>query len=545
MIPVLTENPILLLFVVAGIGYGVGSIRIKGSGLGVAAVLFVGLFVGSLSPDLRIPDVFTFLGLTIFVYTVGLSSGPVFFSTFQQRGSRDLIFVFLMLTFSASVTIGLHFLLGWDAALTAGLFAGSSTNTPALAGVIDVIGGTGLSADVRKVMSEHSVIGYSLSYPMGVIGPMLAIMLMQRLLRIDYAKEEKSLRRTYPVRQDIVNCTVLVDKPAMWKRSIRDLKQDYQWTVMFGRMERQGEISLTNWDTQFQEGDRVALVGDRDEVEAVAALLGTLQDQDISFDQSAFETRRFFVSNSKVAGQRLASLNLSERFAALITRVRRGDIDLLASADTVLELGDRVRVVGRRKDMPLLAQLFGDSYDQLSHINLLSFGFGIALGLLLGLITFQLPGGMTFQLGLAGGPIIVGLLLGGLRRTGPINWALPYSASLVLRQFGLILLLTGIGVNSGHQFVETLATDHSAYWVIVAGGVVSILTSVVTLLVGFKVLGIPFSFLTGMVANQPAILDFAITKAGNKLPNIGYTLMLPISFITKVVYAQLLFALLR
>ena len=543
MVEAFIENPILLLFVVAGLGYGIGSIKFRGSGLGVAAVLFVGLFFGSLSPELEIPQVITFLGLTIFIYTVGLSSGPSFFQLFRQRGSRDLLFVFVMLTFSAGVTIAFHFLFGLQASSTAGLFAGSSTNTPALAGVLDQISNTKLLTDTKRSMSELSVIAYSLSYPMGVLGPMLAIIIMQKLFKIDYQKEERELRKVYPVRQDIASYTVEVKAEALIGTTIRDLKNEYGWTVVFGRMERNGEVSLSNYDTAFQLGDRVAVVGDREEVEGVAQELGEIMPFKLSFDQSEYSTSRIFVSNDKIVGQKLAGLNLNERFSALITRVKRGDIDLLANSDTVLELGDRVRVVGRRKDFPKIREFLGDSFDQLSKIDLLSFGIGMALGLLLGMITFELPGGLSFRLGYAGGPIIVGLILGGLRRSGPINWQLPYSANLLLRQIGLILLLASIGINSGHQFVATIAKGEGGY-IFLASTVISILTATATLLVGYKLLKIPFSFLTGMVANQPAILEFALSKTGNKLPNLGFTIMMPISIITKVVYAQLLFALL-
>lgn len=544
MVEAFIENPILLLFVVAAIGYWVGSIKVRGSGMGVAAVLFVGLLFGSLSPELQIPDVVTFLGLTMFVYTVGLSSGPSFFALFRQRGSRDLVFVFIMLTFSAGITIGLHYLFLLDASTTAGLFAGSTTNTPALAGLLDQIGNTGLSASAKKEMSELGVIGYSLSYPMGVLAPMLAITLMQRFFKINYDQEERDLRHDYPVRQDIASYSVSIDKPELTNIPLRDLKHRHHWSVLFGRIEREGEIELTNWDTRFQLGDRVAMVGDREEVEEVARQLGSILPSRLSDNPSEYLARRFFVSNAQVAGQKLTALNLSERFSALITRVTRGDIELLAHSDTVLELGDRVRVVTRRRDIPGIARLLGDSYDQLSRIDLLSFGLGMALGLLLGMVTFTLPGGVSFKLGYAGGPIIVGLVLGGLRRTGPINWSLPYSANLILRQVGLILLLAGVGVNSGHKFVATVL-DGGGGQIFLAGGIISLITAIVTLVFGYKVLKIPFSFLTGMVANQPAILDYALSKAGNKLPNLGFTLMMPVSIITKVVYAQLLFALLK
>lgn len=544
MVEAFIENPLLLLFVVAGLGYGVGSIRIRGSNLGVAAVLFVGLAVGGLSPDLHIPDIIIFLGLAIFVYTIGLSSGPSFFATFRQRGSRDIIFVIVMLTLSASIAFGLHFLFSFDASTTAGLYAGSTTNTPALAGLLDAISNVNLDSATSKSMSEQAVIGYSLSYPMGVIGVMIAINLMKRLLKIDYRKEEQELKSEYPVRQTVTSKTVEITQAEVTNIPLRDLKRQLGANVVFGRLMRGEDTLLTNYDTTFQLEDRVAVVADEEEIERVTRLIGKTMPFRLSNDRSEYDTRRIFVSNPGIAGERLSTLGLNERFSAIITRVRRGDIDLLANSKLVLELGDRVRFVARRQDIPKISKLFGDSYDALSKINLLSFGLGMALGLLLGMITFQLPGNASFKLGFAGGPIIVALILGALRRTGPIVWTLPYSANLTLRQIGLILLLAGVGVNSGHTFVNTVAQGGGGI-IFLAGTIISFITAIATLFIGYKLLKIPFSFLTGMVASQPAVLDFALEKAGNKLPNIGFTLMLPVSLITKIVYVQFLFALLR
>ncbi|MCB0562307.1 MAG: hypothetical protein KDD09_25310, partial [Phaeodactylibacter sp.] len=326
--------------------------------------------------------------------------------------------------------------------------------------------------------------------------------------------------------------------------AIRDLKKKYEMAAVFGRLQRGEQTQLANMDTTFQLGDQVAVVGDEEEIARIAGIMGKVLPYRLPYDRTEYDTRRIFVSNPKIAGERLATLNLNEKYAAIITRVRRGDIDILANSNTVLELGDRVRFVARRTDIPKLSDIFGDSYDDLSRIDLLSFGLGMAMGLLLGMVTFQLPGGVSFKLGFAGGPLIVALLLGTLRRTGPIVWALPYSANLTLRQIGLILLLAGVGVNSGHTFMATIAQGGGGI-IFLAGAIISFLTAVATLFIGYKLLKIPFSFLIGMVANQPAILDFALEKSQNKLPNIGFTLMLPVSLITKIVYVQFLFAFLR
>lgn len=543
MIPLFEANPLLLLFVVIAVGYVVGTIKIKGTSLGVAAVLFVGLAFGALDPDLKIPDIIFLLGLSIFVYTIGLSNGPAFFKNFKRSGFRDISFVIFMLTVSGAITVGLHYLFKFDASTSAGLFAGSTTNTPALAGLLDTIG-KGPFGDTIDRMIEHAVVGYSLSYPMGVLGVMIVISIMQRLMKVDYRKEEYDLRRDYPVGQELKNGSIEITNTKFAGLTIRELMQANKWRVVFGRLQRGEEISLTNWDTRLELGDRLTIVGVEEELKEVIDQLGEKLDYELSDDRSEYDINLLFVSNPKIAGQSLASLNLGERFSAIVTRVRRGDIDLLASGKTILELGDRVRFVALRKDHTELSRLFGDSYDALSKINLFSFGFGMALGLLLGMVTFTLPGGISFNLGFAGGPLIMGLLLGSWRRTGPIVWTLPYSAGLTLQQIGLMLLLACIGVRSGHTFFNTL-TQGGAGMIFVAGALIAMVTAFVTLWIGYKWVKIPFSLLTGMVSNQPAILQYAVDQSGNRIPDFGYTLMFPIALITKIVYVQILFALLN
>ncbi len=197
MIEVFQNNPLLLLFSVIALGYGLGEIRIKGFKLGVAAVLFVGLAFGAMDPSFDVPQLVIFLGLTIFVYTVGLSSAPAFFASFKQDGFRDLYFIVSMLILSAAITYGLHLVFDLDAATTSGLYAGASTNTPALAGLLDAIEKTAAQGDLTE-MSQRAVVGYSLSYPMGVLGVMLAMYLIQRAYKVNYAAEAVQLEQKYP-----------------------------------------------------------------------------------------------------------------------------------------------------------------------------------------------------------------------------------------------------------------------------------------------------------------------------------------------------------
>jgi len=540
LIALLAENALLLLFIVAAIGYGVGSIRIFGSKLGVSAVLFVGLAFGALDSSLKIPNVVFLLGLSIFVYTVGLSSGPGFMSAFRGKGRRDLRFVLIMTTLSALIAVGVHYLFSFNHATTAGLFAGSSTNTAALAGLLDSIPKR-ITGDLQDRLTQFAVVGYSITYPMGVLGAMIAIVVMQRVWKIDFNAEAHSLRHEYPVTNDISNLTLHITSEQFTHTTLREILRTHRWTAVFGRMRRGEETFLVHWDTVFQAGDLVAIVGRQDDLDEIVELLGEKSDIELTREISDYEHQRVFVSNTDVAGQRISALNLHERFSAIITRVRRGDADLIARGDTVIELGDRIRFVAQNRDIPALTKLFGDSYHALSQINLLSFGLGMAAGLLLGMITFTLPGDISFQLGFAGGPLLVALVLGALRRTGPIVWTLPYSANLTLRQIGLILLLAVVGIKSGNTFVETLQAG-GAGAIFLGGSIVSLGTAFLILIVGYKLFRMPFGILMGMVANQPAILDFALTRCGNQLPNFGYAVMFPLGLILKIVLVQVLFA---
>jgi len=537
------EQPLLLLFVVAALGYLLGEIRIKGAGLGVAAVLFVGLFFGALDPRLTLPPIVVTLGLVLFVYTVGLASGPGFVASFSHSGIRDNLLVVFVLLAATALVIAEHFLFGFKPTISAGIFTGALTNTPSLAQVISYIAQTA-PADLMQTAMAEPVVGYSVSYPMGVIGPMLAIALMQRLWRVDYRADAERVRDMFPVEQEIYNRTVRITNRAMTGIKLSELAQRHDRKVIFGRTKRGNTIELMTGESVMQPGDLVSVIGTPEDVDAATGELGEPAAEQLDLDRSAYDFRRVFVSNVSLVGRRLSDLNLPQHYGAIVTRVRRGDIELLATADLVLELGDRVRFVAPRDQVKPLSDFFGDSYKGLSEINLLSLGLGISLGLLVGMIPINLPGGIQFKLGDAGGPLIVALVLSALRRTGPIVWSLPYSVNLTLRQFGLTILLAGIGIRSGYTFLSTL-TSAGGLQILLAGAVVSVTTALLVLILAYKVLKIPFGIVTGMVSavhTQPAVQAYAVNQARNDLPSHGYALAFPMSTIAKILLAQLLVA---
>jgi putative transport protein len=554
VIELLVEQPLLLLFLVMTLGYLLGEVHIKGIKLGVAAVLFVGLAFGALDPRLSLPPLLINLGLVLFVYCVGLASGPGFFASFTRSGLRDNTLVVVVLLLSAGMVAAEAIVFGFKSTIAAGMFAGALTNTPALAQLTSFVATT-YDPAIAATAATEPVVGYSVAYPMGVIGPMLVLLLVQRLWKINYRADAEQVRNILPVEQEIYNRTVRVTNAEFCGPTVRDLMGKQQWRVMFGRIQRTNpadaapadaasRMELITGHTVFMPGDLVSVIGAPEEVDAVVAALGEQVAEQLDADRSVYDFRRVFVSNYGPVGKRLADLHLARRFGAIVTRVRRGDIELLAASNLALELGDRVRVVAPRSQMRAISDFFGDSYKALSEINLLSLGLGITLGLIVGAIPIPLPGGVQFKLGDAGGPLIVALILSALRRTGPIVWSLPYSANLTIRQLGLVILLAGIGIRSGYTFLSTLQNSGGVQ-ILLAGAAVSILTALLMIVFSHKLLRIPFAVAAGMVAavhTQPAVQAFALGQAKNDLPNHGYALAFPMATIAKIVLAQLLVA---
>ena len=541
MIEILSQYPLVLLFTVASLGYLIGSIKIKGNSLGTAAILFTGLAIGAIDPRFQIPEIIFLLGLSIYVYSIGLSSGPAFFQSYKKNGIRDFIFAISMLALAGLTATFLWWVFGFSAATITGVYTGSTTNTAALAGVLDFINNT-FPTQEREQLTQQAVIGYTYSYPMGVLGGMIAIILMERIFKIDYRKEEIQIKDTYPVQQEFLHQSILITNAAVDGKTVRDLLKNKDWKFSFGRIYKNDKGNLVNYDTVIQLGDVVYVLGTDEELEKIKTALGEITDHHLEYDRSVFDTRRIFISNPEIAGRTIASLNLDEKFDAIITRIRRGDVDMIADKEMVLETGDRIRFIARREDLNGLSKFFGDSYKASSKIDLFSFGLGIGIGLILG--SFEIPmGAGSFKLGYAGGPLVVGLILGSLKRTGPIVWTLPYSANITLQQIGLILLLSAIGVRSGNAFIESFSMQ--GLWVFFASAVISLVTALATLFIGYKIIKMPFGILMGMVSNQPAILDFATSRSNNRIPEYGYAMIFPIALISKIIIAQILFLVLN
>lgn len=539
LVHLLAKNPLLLLFLVAAIGYPLGRVKVGGSQLGVAAVLFVGLFASGLDPSLALPEIVYMLGLATFVYTVGLSSGRAFLASLRRDGLRYNLLAVGAVALATLLAAVAQRLLGLDRAHGAGLFAGAATSTPALAAAIEALK---QSARPDQALSGP-VVAYSICYPMGVLGVVLAIRVAWWLWRPDLAAEAKRHAELGAANEPLSTVTVHVTRD-MGLLTIEELSRALRWRVIFGRLKRGGQLQLAVHDARLGPGDLVTVVGTQAELDRVVERLGEVSKERIDLERSEFDLRRMFVSNPAVAGVPLRLLDLPRRLGAVITRVRRGDDDLLPSDDMRLEMGDRVRVLAPAKRLSEAAAFFGDSYRAASEVDILTFGLGLALGLLLGIIPIPLPGGITVSLGFAGGPLIVALVAGTVGRTGEMVWNLPFSANVTLRQMGLILFLAGIGTRAGTGFFSTIAS-RGGLAIFAAGATVTFLSALAVLAVAYRVMKVPMSLALGMVAGvqtQPAVLGYALGQTRNEIPNLGYAAVYPAATIAKLVFVQLLVA---
>ena len=537
MLQYFVDHPLLLLFAVLAVGFAAGRVRLWGGvSLGVAAVLFAGLAAGAIDPRLRIPEIVQRFGLVLFVYTVGVASGPGFFASFRRRGLRDAAFAGGVLAFAAVLVAVVKPLVGLNGARAAGLFAGALTNTPALAAVLERV--RALPGAGEQLLADP-VVAYSLSYPMGVLG----VIVVMAIARRRWARELAASRRA--VALEVRSVRVL--EPGTCTLPVAELVRRRGWRVLFARRRRGDDVEIVRGDEPLAVGDLVTLVAERDDLARVVDEIGEPAEEQLELDRTDLDFRRLFVSEPALFGRTLAELRLLDRFGALVTRVRRGDVDLLPDGGTVLEAGDRVRVLAPRARMREVVAFFGDSYRALSEVDVLSFGLGCAAGLALGLVPVPLPGGGTFELGMAGGPLIAGLVLGALGRSGPLVWQLPYSANLTLRQIGLVLFLAGVGTGSGWVFARTFG-EPGAWQLFTAGALVTMVTTAAALWAGRRLLGARPDVVLGMVSaihTQPAALAFATDSAGDDGPNAGWAAVFPFATIAKILLAQALVSLLK
>ncbi len=542
VIEILSGSPLLLLFLVVGLGYLAGNIKIAGFSLGPAAVLFTGLIFGAVDSRLRLPDLLYVLGLILFVYTIGLQSGPTFFTSFGRRSLKANGLACAALFSAAMLSAALGVAMGLGGSYIVGAFCGSLTNTPALAASVEAIrhempdAASGLSPDPNA-----PVIAYGVTYPFGVIGVLLAFHLFGRRNK---QRETAAAAATElePAAGPIAARTLRVTNKKVFGRNVSGLlSEEGKAGFVLSRMRRGNVSSLVYGETVLEEGDLVVAVGNPDALKRAKKLFGEFSTKEIYVENQEFDVRRIEVSDKGVAGKSVAHLKLQELLDATITRVRRGDTDFVPTGDTVLERGDRVRVVTWAGNMDRVTRFFGDSIRSSSEMDFVSLSLGLLLGVLLGMIPIPLPRGGSFTLGFAGGPLIAGLLLGRLQRTGPLVWGMPFGVSLTLRQIGLVLFLAGIGVKAGGGLLSALSGD--GLRMVALGACTTTAVTVGGIIFGSRALRISYPGVMGLLSGiqtQPACLAYANEHTSTNAPNVWYASVYPVSMIAKILLAQVL-----
>ncbi len=546
MLDLLAQNQLLLLFIVIGIGYLIGNINIAGFRLGVAAVLFVGMFFGTLDRRMILPDHIYVIGMVLFLYPMGLQAGHGFFSSFRKRGFRFSVIAALILLAGGILTLIAGSIVGISAPSAAGLFCGALTSTPAMATAVETAKNlsANLSHEARELNASSTVVAYGLTYPFGVFGVILCFFITGKIFKIDKTKEELEAKKE-SAREEIFSRTFNVTNPAIVGKTVEEtlaLMKDSGFILTRIRKDKKTDIADSR--TVLEMGNQVVAAGDSEAMQRAQLVFGELAPEHLALGFGDIRYRRIFVSNKEIVGKSIRELNLSQELHAIVTRLRRGDVDIVPTQDTILEMGDRIRVLTHKENMERATNYFGDSLKSITETDYLSLSLGIVLGVLLGMIPVPLSHGLTFRLGFGGGPLVMGLILGRLERTGRITWEMPFNANLVLRQVGLVFFLATIGTKAGLGFGVIFKSG--GWGLILAGIAITAVVTITTIVIGHKFLKLPVAAVMGLMSGiqtQSACLVYANQQTDTDLPNIWYTTVYPASMVVKIVIAQLLVSL--
>ena len=518
----LEQSPMLAIFAAIGLGYAIGRISVAGFSLDIGAVLFAGLALGAIAPKAAPPALVGSIGLVMFLYGIGIQYGRQFFAGLRGDGLKWNALGAAAVVASLAAALAATVAFGVTPAHALGMFAGALTSTPTLQAAIEAVG------------DQTPAIGYSVAYPIGVIGPILCIFVFSRAIQARLVPAPAPPAGVEVMlgadRHGATVADVIAGLPAGVRLE----------AVRHGQTNRLPEPSI-----RLDAGDVLLLFGEPGAIESARQQLGRVETGVLASDRSALDVARFFVSRPALTGVPIRAVTFPDAVDAKIVEVRRGDTALLADPELVLEFGDRVTVLTPRQHFPVLRKHFGDSIKATTEVSYMSVGLGMSLGVLLGLIQFPIPGVGSFSMGLAGGPLVVALILGKLVRTGPFTWHLPLPANLTLRTFGLTLFLASVGLGSGAPFVQTLASNGLALLAISTGVLLGAM--LIAFLAGQYLLRMATDDLLGVVSGvtgNPAILVYANKTLSSDRIDASYATVFPSLTILKIICAQVALALL-
>ncbi len=518
MISFLLAHPLVTIMGVLSLGALLGQIKFGPLRFGAAGALFVGLMVGMLDPNLADKmDLVKALGVGLFCYTVGLAAGSTFLSDLKRQWML-MVAAIVGLLLMAGIGISAGKLFHLSNGHVAGLFAGVLTS-PAI--------------DAAEQATNHSpdtLVGYAVSYPTGVIVAMIMVAMVATKhwpgRRDNTSMAEAGINAVSTL---VTHDTAMSEIPG-WPGHIR-----------MSYLRRAGEMRLITSGDNLRHGDIVLVVGMPPDVDKAVEFLGHRSETHLTENRRDVDYRRFLVSNPDLAGRCIGDINVRSNLDGIITRVRRGDLDMLATNDLILQPGDRVLAVVPRGRMGDAQDFFGDSEKRISQVDALTLGMGIALGLLAGAITIPLPGGLQFSLGSAAGPLIVGMVLGALHRTGPFRWDLPHATNSILRQLGLMIFLACVGLATGPAFIAQAFSLTGLK--ILAVSAVSLVLGGAVMLLGAKWLGLSAQRAAGGFAGfvgQPAVLGYANQLVNDERIDSAYGALFALGTVVKILLVQVI-----
>ncbi len=516
---IIGTQPILTLFLAIGVGYLVGQINLGGFSLGVGAVLFVGLALGAFAPKASIVGPIGLTGLIMFLYGIGILYGRQFFAGMAgAAGIKANVLALVGVLAGLIVALALGKAFDIKIGHTLGMFAGSMTSTATLQAALDVM------------KNSDPSIGYSIAYPFGVIGPILCIYFMTR-----------HVQPKFPPKAAQFHMGEVTLGESFTGQTLNDVLAGLPAGVQVTMVRKGDQNVVPDGMIALSPGDALLLIAEsKSDLDSAAAKLGRLDPGRLAKDRSALDYIRVFVGKANVVGVPLGQLAMPTGFPAHILHVRRYDTDLVPTPDLMLEFGDRIGVLMPPERREAIRAHFGDSVKATAEFSYVSLGLGMVMGVLLGLIPIPIPGVGKVTLGIGGGPLIVALILGYYRRTGPMLWTMPLPANIVLRNFGLAIFLAAVGVNAGQPFVKTVT--ESGLTMLFIGAAILLTTVAIVLLVGYYLMKIPYDDLVGIASGatgNPAILVYSNRMAPTERPDINYAMIFPSMTIVKVIAVQI------
>jgi putative transport protein len=540
-----TAHIIFILAATIALGTLLGKIKIGGISLGVTWILFVGIAFGHFGMGID-PKVLGFVkefGLILFIYSVGLQVGPGFFASLKQNGIRLNVMALCVLLLGIGVTLAIGAISGTSLITMTGILSGAVTNTPSLGSAQQTF------LETTGANDPSIALGYAVAYPLGVIGLILALVLMRKLFRVDPVKENARLQAEHIIEtHDPDRVTVVITNPQLDGKKVYDIARLLNRQFVISRMLRPGsDPVLADAQTEIRLGDKVFFVSDPRDTEAVTTFLG----ERIEMDQAVWDrisgatelvSRRILVTKGKINGKQLGSLQLRNHFKVNVTRVNRAGVDLIASPSLSLQVGDRLTVVGTEASINAVAGLLGNSSKRLREPNLIPMFIGILLGVALGMIPFHIHGiPLPVKLGLAGGPLIVAILLSRFGARFHLVTYTTMSASLMLREIGISLFLAAVGLAAGPEFVSTLQGG-GLVWV-GYGFLITVIPILLVGLLGRWVFKFNYFELMGTLSGSmtdPIALSFVSSNSPNDIPAVSYSTVYPLTMFLRVVSAQIL-----